>query len=176
MSEYVNLNRIIEFLDDIGQPIRYQEFRTTFEEKVKTEHYHENILNNAKQLLVNDLIANTTLLKYSHVSLIFLFIMSPNSHVEFQTPKRTNVTCARDLFSTNGTRSQRCFTTADTSSITDVLKATATNVACASMSMKKFVSLKPFIHVTNFIYREHHQLERSEKRVVCWKRRQTLRS
>ncbi len=48
MSEHVNLRQIIDFLDEIGHQIKYQEFRQTFEDKVRTELNHENILANAQ--------------------------------------------------------------------------------------------------------------------------------
>ena len=67
MSEHVNLEKLLQFLDDIGQPIKYQEFKQTFEDKVRTELYHENILNSARQLIVKDLNADTQILKFLHV-------------------------------------------------------------------------------------------------------------
>jgi hypothetical protein len=51
MSEHVSIPKIIQFLEDINEhsnhPIRYQECRAPFEEKMRTELHHENILNNA---------------------------------------------------------------------------------------------------------------------------------
>jgi hypothetical protein len=44
MSEHVKLENIMKFFEDIGQPIKYNEFKQTFEGKVKTEKDHENIL------------------------------------------------------------------------------------------------------------------------------------
>lgn len=66
MSEYVNLRKIIQFLEEIGQPIKYQEFKQTFEDKVRTELYTENILTNAKDLLIKDLVADTEVLTDIH--------------------------------------------------------------------------------------------------------------
>jgi hypothetical protein len=60
MAEYVNLERIINFLHKIGQQNTYQEFQPTFEEKVKRETYHENILNNAICLIRKDILAHST--------------------------------------------------------------------------------------------------------------------
>ena len=61
MAEHVKLLNIIEFLQDIkGQEntYTYQEFQPTFEEKVKRETYHENILNNAIDIIQKDVIAD----------------------------------------------------------------------------------------------------------------------
>lgn len=63
MSEHLRLNRILEFLEEIGHPIKYQEFRQTFEDKVRTELHHENILANARQLIVKDLLTDGSNLK-----------------------------------------------------------------------------------------------------------------
>lgn len=62
MSEYVSLRKTIQFLEEIGQPIQYSEFREAFEEKLKIESHLENILTNAKDLLNKDLIADTNIL------------------------------------------------------------------------------------------------------------------
>jgi hypothetical protein len=62
MSEHVKLNSIIKFFEDIGQPIKYNEFRQTFEDKVKTEKDFQNILEGSNELLQKDLIADTELL------------------------------------------------------------------------------------------------------------------
>lgn len=62
MSEHVKLEMIIQFFEDIGQPIKYQEFKQTFEEKVKTEKDFENILQGSNELFQKDLIADTEIL------------------------------------------------------------------------------------------------------------------
>ena len=62
MAEYVHLEKIINFLHKIGQQNTYQEFQPTFEEKVKRETYHENILNNATDLIAKDAHADANLL------------------------------------------------------------------------------------------------------------------
>lgn len=62
MAEYVHLEKIINFLHQIGQQNTYQEFQPTFEEKVKRETYHENILNNATDLIAKDAHADANLL------------------------------------------------------------------------------------------------------------------
>ena len=59
MAEHVKLEKIIDFLNSINLQNTYQEFQPTFEEKVKTETYHENILNNAGDLLLKDIMADT---------------------------------------------------------------------------------------------------------------------
>ena len=55
MSEYVNLRRIIQFLEDIGHVMQYKEFKKTFEDKVRTESYFENILHGAMAVITKDL-------------------------------------------------------------------------------------------------------------------------
>ena len=70
MSEHVSLPKIIQFLEDIntsGNPIKYQDCRTTFEDKMRTEMHHENILINAATLLLKDLNADFSILKLLHV-------------------------------------------------------------------------------------------------------------
>lgn len=62
MAEFVTLERIINFLNQIGQQNTYSEFKPTFEEKVKTETYHENILDNAQGLIQKDIMAASMLL------------------------------------------------------------------------------------------------------------------
>ena len=62
MSEYVNLRKILQFLEHIGKPIKYEEFKQTFEFKVKTENDHENILIGTNELLQKDLILDTEIL------------------------------------------------------------------------------------------------------------------
>lgn len=62
----------MEFLEEVGHPIKYQEFRKTFEDKVITELHHENILTNAKTLIVKDLMNDTVTLKNLHVTNILL--------------------------------------------------------------------------------------------------------
>jgi hypothetical protein len=59
MSEYVNLRVIIQFLEGEGHAMKYQEFRSTFEDKVQSESYFELILMDAKSLIDKDLISDT---------------------------------------------------------------------------------------------------------------------
>jgi len=68
MAEYVQLERIINFLEKIGLSNTYQEFQPTFEEKVKRETYHEKILNNATDLINKDIMADTNILNAHRVS------------------------------------------------------------------------------------------------------------
>lgn len=72
MAEHVTIPKIIQFLEDMnsgsGHVIRYQECRHTFEDKMRTEQHHENILNNAATLLLKDLNADFSILKHLHVS------------------------------------------------------------------------------------------------------------
>lgn len=74
MAEHVSIPKIIQFLEDMNTTqnnvIRYQECRGTFEDKMKTEQHHENILNNASTLLLKDLNADFSILKHLHVSLL----------------------------------------------------------------------------------------------------------
>lgn len=67
MAEYVQLEKIINFLHQIGQQNTYSEFQPTFEEKVKRETYHENILNNATDLLQKDMSADAHILDLAHL-------------------------------------------------------------------------------------------------------------
>ena len=72
MAEHVSLPKIIEFLEGIGgQSIRYQECRATFENKMRTEQHHENILLNAATLLLKDLNADFAILKHLHVTNLY---------------------------------------------------------------------------------------------------------
>jgi outer membrane cobalamin receptor len=58
-----------------GLSIRYQECRSTFEDKMKTEQHHENILNNVATLLLKDLNADFSILKHLHVrARVFSFL------------------------------------------------------------------------------------------------------
>ena len=59
MSEFVNMRVIIHFLEEQGHAMKYQEFRSTFEDKVQSESYFELILNNAKSLIDKDLTSDT---------------------------------------------------------------------------------------------------------------------
>lgn len=59
MAEYVSLEKIINFLQRIGKQNTYSEFQPTFEEKVKRETYNENILNNATDLILKDIMADS---------------------------------------------------------------------------------------------------------------------
>jgi hypothetical protein len=51
MSEHVNLNSIISFLEDAGHALKYDDFRRIFEEKIQTEMYFIGILNRAVKLV-----------------------------------------------------------------------------------------------------------------------------
>lgn len=72
MAEHVSIPKIIQFLEDMnsgsGHAIRYQECRDTFEDKMRLEQHHENILDNASCLLLKDLNADFSILKHLHVS------------------------------------------------------------------------------------------------------------
>lgn len=68
MAEYVQLEKIINFLENNNLSNTYQEFQPTFEEKVKRETYHEKILNNAADLINKDVIAECNILHASRVS------------------------------------------------------------------------------------------------------------
>lgn len=63
MAEYVSLEKIINFLQKIGRQNTYSEFQPTFEEKVKRETYNENILNNATDLILKDIMADSASLE-----------------------------------------------------------------------------------------------------------------
>ena len=54
MSEYVNLRKIIQFLEEMGHVMQYKEFKKTFEDKVRIESYFENILRGAMDLIKKD--------------------------------------------------------------------------------------------------------------------------
>jgi len=54
MSEYVNLRKIINFLEEMGHVMQYKEFKKTFEDKVRTESYLENILIGAMDVILKD--------------------------------------------------------------------------------------------------------------------------
>lgn len=66
MAEYVNLEKIIDVFasqrEDQNQAPTYEEFKPTFEEKVKRETYHENILDNATDLIQKDIMADSIVL------------------------------------------------------------------------------------------------------------------
>jgi hypothetical protein len=118
MCEHVNLRKILEFFDDIGQPIKYQEFRQTFEDKVKTEVHHENILLNAKQLILNDLNGDTTILKNLYV--IHKYCLSAYSLVGGRMSRRDAI-IAREVCRTGGTCRRSISSIADIFSIIAVL-------------------------------------------------------
>ena len=50
MSEHVDLRQVIQFLEQCGHAMKYDDFRRTFEEKIDTELYFINILNTAIKL------------------------------------------------------------------------------------------------------------------------------
>jgi len=72
MSEFVSIPKIVALLEEINasgtssQPIKYQDCRGCFEDKMRTEAHHENILINAATLLLKDLNADFTILKSLH--------------------------------------------------------------------------------------------------------------
>jgi hypothetical protein len=72
MSEHVSIPKIVTLLEEINasgasnQPIKYQDCRRCFEDKMRTEAHHENILVNAATLLLKDLNADFTILKGLH--------------------------------------------------------------------------------------------------------------
>ena len=68
MAEYVHLEKIINFLQKIGKQNTYQEFQPTFEEKVKRETYNKHILQNATDLIIKDIYADTSVLESLMVS------------------------------------------------------------------------------------------------------------
>ena len=51
MSEYVNLNLIVSYLEEEGHYMEFKEFKQTFEDKVRQESYTEEILLTARSLL-----------------------------------------------------------------------------------------------------------------------------
>ena len=55
MSDYVNLNKIVSFLEDEGHYMEFKEFKQTFQDKVRQESYTEEILYTAKRLLTRDM-------------------------------------------------------------------------------------------------------------------------
>lgn len=55
MSEYVNLHRIVSWLEEQGHYMEYMEFKQTFKDKVRQESYTEEILLTAKKLLTRDM-------------------------------------------------------------------------------------------------------------------------
>ena len=67
MSEYINLRVIIQFLQEQGHTMKYQEFRSTFEDKVQSDSYFESILQNAQTLIIKDVSADTYI-KLNHLT------------------------------------------------------------------------------------------------------------
>lgn len=64
MSEYVNLAMMIQFLEQCGYDLKYDDFRRTFEEKIDTDSYFIQILLSAINLSrkqVQDLRADVTM-------------------------------------------------------------------------------------------------------------------
>ena len=55
MSEYVNLNKIVSFLEDEGHYMEFKEFKQTFKDKVRQESYTEDILVTTRRLLTRDM-------------------------------------------------------------------------------------------------------------------------
>jgi hypothetical protein len=72
MSESVSIPRIVALLEEINasgttsQPIKYQDCRKCFEDKMRTESNHEDILVNTATLLLKDLNADFAILKSLH--------------------------------------------------------------------------------------------------------------
>lgn len=72
MSETVSIPRIVALLEQINssgttsQPIKYQDCRKCFEDKMRTESNHEDILVNTATLLLKDLNADFAILKSLH--------------------------------------------------------------------------------------------------------------
>jgi len=66
MAEFVNLEKIIDVFssqrENQDQVPIYSEFKPTFEEKVKRETYHENILDNTQGLILKDIMAESKIL------------------------------------------------------------------------------------------------------------------
>jgi len=75
MAEYVSLEKIINFLQRIGKQNTYSEFQPTFEEKVKRETYNENILNNATDLILKDIMADSASVEQLRVSILSNFFI-----------------------------------------------------------------------------------------------------
>ena len=55
MSEYVNLNRVVSYLEQEGHVMEFKEFKQTFKDKVRQESYTEDILLAAKRLILRDM-------------------------------------------------------------------------------------------------------------------------
>lgn len=55
MSEFVNLKKIVSFLEDEGHYMEFKEFKQTFKDKVRQESHTEDILINTKLLLARDI-------------------------------------------------------------------------------------------------------------------------
>jgi hypothetical protein len=56
MNEHVNLGHMVEFLSELGHELKYDEFKVTFEDKVRTQCHTEKILFDARALVDNDLL------------------------------------------------------------------------------------------------------------------------
>lgn len=56
MSEYINLNKIVSFLEDEGHYMEFKQFKQTFKDKVRGESYTEAILLTAKRLNTRDIL------------------------------------------------------------------------------------------------------------------------
>ena len=55
MSEYVNLNNVVAYLEQEGHVMEFKEFKQTFKDKVRQESYTENILLSATRLILRDM-------------------------------------------------------------------------------------------------------------------------
>ena len=56
LNEHVNLGNMLEFLRELGHELKYDEFKVTFEDKVRTQCHTEKILFDARALVDNDLV------------------------------------------------------------------------------------------------------------------------
>ena len=50
MSDFINLNKIVSFLEDEGHYMEFNEFKQTFKDKVRGESYTEAILLSTQHL------------------------------------------------------------------------------------------------------------------------------
>lgn len=137
MAEYVELEKIINFLHKIGQSNTYSEFKPTFEEKVKRETYHENILDNASDLINKDIMADSKVLNSMRVSFFF--------HQTFfrgkvALPKPWRATTVVWFSSTAGTSRRLSCTNAATISMQGVLLLIIMSALSVSMNMITSVS------------------------------------
>ena len=55
MSEYVNLHKIVLYLEEMNYFMEYKEFRETLKDKVRQQSHTEEILLNTSNILVRDM-------------------------------------------------------------------------------------------------------------------------